>query len=60
MTYAADPEWSVIREYYCPECNIQLEVEAVPPGYPVIFDFLPDLEAFFKSHPNLRSKILET
>lgn len=60
LTYTADPEWCVIREYYCPGCHIQLEVEAVPPGYPVLFDFLPDLEAFFKSHPNLRRKILET
>jgi acetone carboxylase gamma subunit len=24
-----------------------LEVEAVPPGYPVVHDFLPDLEGFY-------------
>lgn len=23
-------------------------VEAIPPGYPVVFDFLPDLETFFR------------
>ena len=38
-----DPEWQIIREFYCPGCGVQLEVEAVPPGYPIIFDFLPDL-----------------
>lgn len=39
-----DVEWQIIREFYCPGCGVQLEVEAVPPGYPIIFDFLPDLE----------------
>jgi acetone carboxylase, gamma subunit len=24
---APDPEWQVIREYYCPQCGTQLEVE---------------------------------
>ncbi len=44
---SSNPEWMEIREYYCPTCARQLEVEAVPPGYPVIFDFEPDLEAFY-------------
>ena len=35
-----------LREFYCPGCYTLLEVEACPPGYPVQFDFLPDLEAF--------------
>ena len=38
-----DPEWMVLREFYCPGCGVQLEVEAVPPGYPLIFNFKPDL-----------------
>ncbi len=41
---ACDPEWMVLREFYCPGCGTQLEVESVPPGYPFIFDFLPDLD----------------
>lgn len=36
-----------IREYYCPGCGTQLEVESLTPGYPIIFDFLPDLKAFY-------------
>ncbi|MFH1538377.1 MAG: acetone carboxylase subunit gamma [bacterium] len=43
----AMPEWMVIREFYCPGCQTLLEAEAVPPGYPIIFDFLPDLETFY-------------
>jgi N-methylhydantoinase B/acetone carboxylase alpha subunit len=44
----ADPEWMELREFYCPSCARQLEVEAVPPGYPVVHDFLPDIEGFYR------------
>jgi acetone carboxylase gamma subunit len=43
-----DPEWMELREYYCPGCKTQLEVEAVPPGYPVVFDFEPDIDGFYR------------
>ena len=42
-----DPEWNVLREYFCPGCRTLLEVEAVPPGYPPVHDFVPDLEGFY-------------
>jgi len=32
-----DSEWCVYREFYCPGCSTQLEVEAVPHGMPFIF-----------------------
>jgi acetone carboxylase, gamma subunit len=44
----SNPNWIVLREYYCPGCRTQLEVEAVPAGYPVVFDFQPDLETFYR------------
>lgn len=43
-----DPEWMNLREYLCPGCATLLEVEAVPPGYPVVFDFQPDLDGFYR------------
>ena len=46
---AADTDWMELREYYCPQCFTLLQVEAVPPGYPVIFDFQPDIDAFYES-----------
>jgi acetone carboxylase gamma subunit len=49
-----DPAWCQIREYYCPGCAAQLEVEAVPRGCPPDFDFLPDLDTFYRDwlgHP---------
>jgi acetone carboxylase, gamma subunit len=42
-----DPEWVELRELYCPSCARQLEVEAAPPGYPLVHDFLPDIEGFY-------------
>ena len=43
-----DPAWTQLREYYCPACGAQLEVEAVPRGTPPDFEFLPDLDTFYK------------
>ena len=42
-----DPAWTQLREYSCPGCGTQLEVEAVPRGTPPDFDFLPDLDTFY-------------
>ncbi|MFX1479674.1 MAG: acetone carboxylase subunit gamma, partial [Promethearchaeota archaeon] len=44
----SDPEWVELREYFCPGCYTLLDVEAVPPGYPTIFNFLPDIDNFYE------------
>ncbi len=44
----ADPEWMELREYYCPVSGSLLEVDALPPGYPVVHDFLPNLKGFYE------------
>ncbi|MFW9818569.1 MAG: acetone carboxylase subunit gamma [Candidatus Thorarchaeota archaeon] len=44
----SDPEWVELREYFCPGCFTLLDVEAVPPGYPTIFNFLPDIDIFYE------------
>jgi acetone carboxylase gamma subunit len=43
-----DPAWIQLREYICGGCGAQLEVEAVPRGCPPDFDFLPDLDTFYR------------
>ncbi len=43
-----DPEWMELREYLCPGCGKLLAVEAVPPGYPPVFEFLPDVITFYE------------
>jgi acetone carboxylase gamma subunit len=47
-TEQPDPAWMQLREYYCPGCGAQLEVEAVPRGCPPDFELLPDLDAFYR------------
>ena len=43
-----DPKLCEVREFYCPQCAALLKVESVPVGYPIIFDFLPDIDAFYR------------
>jgi acetone carboxylase gamma subunit len=43
-----DARWNHLREFFCPQCMTLLEVEAVPPGYPLVHDFVPDLEGFYE------------
>jgi acetone carboxylase gamma subunit len=42
-----DPDLVEIREFYCPKSGTLLDVDCVPPTYPVEVDFTPDLEAFY-------------
>lgn len=44
----SDPTWQELREYLCPGCFTLLDVEAVPPGYPTTFNFLPDIDTFYE------------
>jgi len=39
-----NPDWCAYREFYCPGCLVQLEVEAVPHGVPFLFNVELDLE----------------
>ncbi len=50
---APDTQWQVYREYYCPKCATMHDVEAPTPWYPVVHDFEPDIEAFYKDWLNL-------
>lgn len=47
-----DPRFCQIREYYCPGCGAQLEVESLPPGMPAEFEFLPDIDTFYREWLN--------
>ncbi|MHA1272050.1 MAG: acetone carboxylase subunit gamma [Promethearchaeota archaeon] len=45
---SSHPDWMELREFYCPNCFTLLDTESVPPGYPVIFNFLPDIDTFYE------------
>lgn len=50
---APSTDWQVIREYFCPKSGDLLDVEAPTPWYPVIHDFEPDIDTFYKDWLNL-------
>ena len=35
-------DWMVYREFYCPGCGTQVEVEATPPGMPILSNIQPN------------------
>jgi acetone carboxylase gamma subunit len=45
FTFAPDPLWVRILEYYCPACGLQVEAEYLPPGHPPTRDLEFDVDA---------------
>jgi len=41
----ASKDWVVLREFYCPRCGAQLDVEVCPSIYPFVQNFIPNLDA---------------
>ncbi|AZI36617.1 hypothetical protein NT2_05_01900 [Caenibius tardaugens NBRC 16725] len=44
-TFAPDPVWVHIIEYYCPHCARMAEAEYLPPGHPPAHDIELDIPA---------------
>jgi acetone carboxylase gamma subunit len=44
FTFAPDPNWCRILEYYCPGCGTQVETEYLPLGHPPTHDIELDLD----------------
>lgn len=42
-TFAPDPAWVRIIEFYCPSCAVQIETEYLPPGHPLTRDIEIDV-----------------
>jgi acetone carboxylase gamma subunit len=45
-----EPGWQEVREFFCPRCATQHAVEVVAPGYPIVFELLPDLDRFYREY----------
>jgi|SRR5579862_3636970 len=45
FTFAPDPNWVRILEYYCPTCATMVEAEYLPPGHPPVNDMEFDIDA---------------
>lgn len=44
-TFAPDPDWCRIVEFYCPDCGTLMETEYLPPGHPLTYDIELDIDA---------------
>ena len=44
-TFAPNPAWCRILEYYCPDCGTLVETEYLPPGHPPLHDIELDIDA---------------
>ncbi len=44
-SFAPDPRWCRILEYYCPSCGTLVEAEYLPPGHPPLHDIELDIDA---------------
>jgi acetophenone carboxylase len=43
-TFAPDPAWVRIVEFYCPGCSTQVDTEYLPPGHPLTDDIQIDID----------------
>lgn len=43
-SFAPDPAWVRIVEFYCPGCSTQIDTEYLPPGHPVTHDIEIDID----------------
>ncbi|PXY33236.1 acetophenone carboxylase [Prauserella sp. PE36] len=53
-SFAPDPSWCRIVEYYCPGCGVQLETEYLPPGHPLAHDIQIDVDALLARASEIR------
>jgi acetone carboxylase, gamma subunit len=53
-TFAPDPTWVKIVEYYCPECATMVEVDYLPPGHPPLYDMEFDIDALKERYMGTR------
>ena len=51
FTFAPDPAWCRILEFYCPGCGTQIEAEYLPPGHPPTYDMQIDVDALKAQWP---------
>jgi acetophenone carboxylase len=44
-SFAPNPDWIRILEFYCPGCGVQIETEYLPPGHPITHTTEIDIDA---------------
>ncbi|HOC46681.1 MAG: acetone carboxylase subunit gamma [Syntrophorhabdaceae bacterium] len=44
FSFAPDPEWCRIIEFYCPQCGFMIENQYLTPGHPITHDIELDID----------------
>lgn len=52
-TFAPDPQWIRIVEFYCPGCGTMIVNEFLPPGHPITHDLELDIDELKKKFSTL-------
>ena len=55
VNFSPNPKWVRYVEYYCPGCGTMINVEAMPPGHPIIPDIELDIDKLKEKY--LRGKV---
>ena len=55
-TYAPDPAWCRIIEFYSPSCGTLVENEYLPPGMPLTHDIELDIDKLKQRHAETEGK----
>ena len=50
FTFAPDPEWCRIIEFYCPQCGVMIENQYLSPGHPITHDIEFDIDALKRDY----------
>ena len=56
FTFAPNPEWVRIIEFYCPGCGLMVENEMLPPGHPITHDIELDIDMLKEKHLNCHQR----
>ncbi len=44
ISYAPDPDFMRVVEFYCPECGAIMTVQYLPPGHPIVTEIELDID----------------
>ena len=60
FTFAPNPKWCRILEFYCPSCGTMVETEYTVPGHPPVHDIEFDIDALKAQWANRKPVVERT
>ena len=48
ISYAPEPDFMRVIEFYCPNCGAQMSVQYLPPGHPIVSEIELDIDKLRK------------